>query len=38
LISLQASCWAHVWLDLFAVVAMVPPLIYLMLVDRKVAA
>lgn len=35
LISLQANCWAHVWLDTFAVAAMLPPLIYLFLIDRK---
>jgi hypothetical protein len=39
LISLQAKCWAHVWLDSFAVAAMLPPLVYLFIIDRrKVAA
>lgn len=38
LISLQADCWSHVWLDTFAVVAMLPPLIYLFLLDRKEVA
>jgi len=37
LISLQADCWAHVWLDTFAVVAMVPPLVYLWQIDRRAA-
>lgn len=35
LISLQAQCWVHVWLDSFAVAAMLPPLIYLFLIDRR---
>lgn len=35
LLSLQADCWPHVWIDLFAVVTMVPPLMYLLLIDRK---
>lgn len=34
-ISLRADCWAHVWLDAFAVAAMLPPLIYLYLTDRQ---
>lgn len=38
LISLQANCWAHVWIDLFAVATMVPPLVYLFLVDRRQVA
>lgn len=38
LISLQANCWTHVWIDLFAVATMVPPLVYLFLVDRRQAA
>ncbi|HEY0062260.1 MAG TPA: cell division protein [Telluria sp.] len=38
LISLQAQCWAHVWIDTFALVTMLPPLIYLFLVDRKKVA
>jgi hypothetical protein len=34
LISLRANCWTHVWVDLTAVVLMLPPLIYLYCVDR----
>lgn len=37
LISLQAHCWAHVWLDSFAVAAMLPPLLFLFLTDRRKA-
>lgn len=36
-ISLRAGCWAHVWLDLFAVAAMLPPLFYLFFIDRRKA-
>ncbi len=35
LISLQAACWPHVWIDLFALGAMLPPLVYLYYIDRK---
>jgi hypothetical protein len=35
LISLRADCWAHVWLDFFAVLTMLPPLVWLWLHDRK---
>lgn len=35
LISLKANCWNNVWIDAFAVVTMLPPLIYLFLADRK---
>lgn len=38
LISLQANCWAHVWIDSFAVAAMLPPLIYLFVIDRQTGA
>lgn len=38
LISLRADCWTHVWIDTFAVVSMLPPLIYLFLIDRTKAA
>jgi hypothetical protein len=38
LISMQAECWAHVWLDSFAVAALLPPLIYLFAIDRPQAA
>ncbi|UUZ53114.1 hypothetical protein LP419_29710 [Massilia sp. H-1] len=38
LISLQANCWAHVWIDSFAVAAMLPPLIYLFIIDRQTGA
>ena len=34
-ISLRANCWNHVWLDCFAVAAMLLPLLYLFVVDRK---
>lgn len=34
-VSLQAGCWAHVWLDTMALVAMLPPLIYLFVHDRR---
>jgi hypothetical protein len=38
-ISLQRGVWAHVWLDAFAVLAMVPPLLWLFFHDRaRVAA
>lgn len=35
LVSLRADCWAHVWLDAFALAAMLPPLVYLFIVDRR---
>lgn len=35
LISLRAECWANVWLDLFAVAGMLPPLVYLFFADRQ---
>ena len=34
-ISLGANCWHNVWLDLFAVATMLPPLVYLAIVDRR---
>lgn len=34
LISLRADCWTHVWIDTFAVVSLLPPLIYLFQADR----
>ncbi len=37
-ISMQAGCWANVWIDSVAVVALLPPLIYLFIVDRKKGA
>jgi len=37
LISLRADCWTNVWLDVIAVVGMLPPLIYLFFADRKKA-
>ena len=33
-ISLQMGVWAHVWIDLFALACMLPPLVYLFFVDR----
>lgn len=38
LISLRANCWTHVWIDTIAVVGMLPPLVYLFVVDRANAA
>ena len=35
LISLRADCWAHVWIDSFALVCMLPPLFYLFYIDRR---
>ena len=35
LISIQKNVWAHVWIDLVAVVALVPPLLVLWWLDRK---
>lgn len=37
LISLRADCWTHVWIDTFAVLSLLPPLIYLFLTDRAKA-
>lgn len=37
LISLRADCWVHVWLDAFAVAAMLPPLLFLYFTDRAKA-
>lgn len=37
-ISLRIDCWIHVWIDLFALVCMLPPLVYLYWVDRVKAA
>lgn len=34
-ISLRMDCWIHVWIDLFALACMLPPLVYLFLVDRE---
>ena len=36
-ISLQRGVWAHVWIDLFALAVMLPPLFYLLYVDRAKA-
>ena len=38
LISLRADCWTHVWIDTFAVVSLLPPLIYLLHADRSRAS
>ena len=37
-LSLQAGAWPHVWLDLFALAGMLPPLACLFLTDRTVSA
>jgi hypothetical protein len=34
LISMSANCWSHVWIDIIAVVLLLPPLVYLFQVDR----
>jgi hypothetical protein len=34
-VSLQAGAWQHVWLDVLALAGMLPPLAYLVLIDRK---
>jgi len=34
-ISLRAGAWRHVWLDALALAGMLPPLAYLVYVDRK---
>lgn len=34
-ISIQKNVWAHVWIDLAAVIALVPPLLVLWWLDRK---
>jgi hypothetical protein len=34
LVSLRADCWSHVWLDAFALAAMLPPLAWLFFTDR----
>jgi len=34
-ISIQKNVWAHVWIDLAAVIALVPPLFALWWLDRK---
>jgi hypothetical protein len=36
-ISLQMNVWIHVWIDAFALVCMLPPLFYLLYVDRDSA-
>lgn len=36
LISLRANIWMHVWLDLFVLLIILPPLIYLWWQDRNV--
>lgn len=38
LISLRANVWAHVWIDTFALVCMLPPLVCLYLIDRSPTA
>ncbi len=35
LISLRADCWAHVWMDAFALITMLPPLAWLWRLDRN---
>lgn len=35
LISWQAGVWVHVWADSFALASMLPPLVWLYLLDRK---
>lgn len=35
--SLQREVWVHVWIDTFALVCMLPPLFYLLYVDRAKA-
>lgn len=37
LISLRMACWTHVWIDLFSLACMLPPLFYLFFVDRAKA-
>jgi hypothetical protein len=34
LISLRANCWTHVWIDSFALLCTLPPLICLFYIDR----
>lgn len=34
-VSLRAGCWTHVWVDIFAVMTMVPPLAWLWFHDRR---
>lgn len=36
-ISIQKNVWTHAWVDLAAVIALVPPLVALWWLDRKVA-
>jgi dolichol kinase len=36
-ISLQKNAWSHVWVDLFAAIVLVIPLLYLWCLDRKQA-
>lgn len=38
LISLRAGCWSHVWLDCIALAGMLPPLVFLFVIDRAKAA
>ncbi len=38
LISLRADCWAHVWIDCFALASMLPPLVWLFFQDRQAVA
>lgn len=37
LVSLRADCLDNIWIDTFALVTMLPPLVYLFCVDRKQA-
>lgn len=37
IISIQKNVWAHVWIDLVAVIALVPPLLILWRLDRNPA-
>ena len=34
-LSMQAQAWTHVWVDLFALLVMVPPLVWLWRLDRS---
>ncbi|WP_307729196.1 cell division protein [Massilia sp. IC2-278] len=38
IVSLRAACWAHVWVDVAALVAMLPPLFWLWRHDRAAVA
>ena len=34
-LSLRAGAWSHIWLDALALAGMLPPLAYLLYIDRK---